>query len=48
MKKFFPLLALPFFISPNTVRSHIENIYKKLEVHNKTEAVQVAYKNKLV
>ncbi len=41
-------IATNLIISPNTVRRHIENIYKKLEVHNKTEAVQVAYKNKLV
>jgi DNA-binding NarL/FixJ family response regulator len=27
-------------ISPSTVRKHIENIYKKLQVHNKMEAVQ--------
>lgn len=29
------------FISPQTVRKHIENIYKKLHVHSKVEAVQL-------
>jgi len=36
------------FISPKTVRNHIENIYKKLQVHNKVDAVTVAIKNKLI
>jgi DNA-binding NarL/FixJ family response regulator len=31
-------------IAPPTVRKHIENIYKKLQVHNKMEAVQKASK----
>ena len=35
-------------ISPSTVRKHIENIYKKLQVHNKVDAVTVAIKNKLI
>lgn len=41
-------IAANLIISPNTVRRHIENIYKKLEVHNKTEAIEIAYKNNLV
>ncbi len=40
-------IAEKLFISPNTVRKHIENIYAKLQVHNKVEAIQVATKNKL-
>jgi len=36
------------FISPATVRKHIENIYKKLEVHNKVQAVQKAIKHKII
>lgn len=36
------------FISPKTVRNHIEKIYKKLQVHNKIDAVTVARKNKLI
>jgi len=35
-------------ISPSTVRKHIENIYKKLQVHNKLEAVQEARKHNLI
>lgn len=36
------------FISPATVRKHIENIYKKLEVHNKIQAVQKAQKHNII
>ena len=36
------------FISPKTVRKHIENIYQKLRVHNKVEAINLARKNKLI
>lgn len=33
-------IAENLFLSPNTIRKHIENIYKKLEVNSKIEAVQ--------
>lgn len=36
------------FISPATVRKHIENIYRKLQVHNKLEAVNLAKKERLI
>ena len=36
------------FISPSTVRKHIENIYKKLQVHSKMEAVMIAQKRNLI
>ncbi|SDD28695.1 two component transcriptional regulator, LuxR family [Algoriphagus faecimaris] len=36
------------FISPKTVRKHTENIYQKLQVHNKLEAVQKAVKNRII
>lgn len=35
-------------ISPATVRKHIENIYTKLQVHNKVEAIQKANKHRLI
>ena len=41
-------IAENLFISPSTVRKHIENIYRKLQVHNKVEAVQLALRNRLV
>lgn len=41
-------IAENLFISPATVRKHIENIYRKLQVHNKTEAIQKANQHKLV
>lgn len=41
-------IADNLIISPSTVRKHIENIYKKLQVHNKVEAVLKAKKHKLI
>ena len=44
----YNLIAENLILSPGTVRKHIENIYKKLQVHNKLEAVQKAKKNNLI
>ena len=44
----YTLIAENLFLSPSTVRKHIENIYKKLQVHNKLEAIQKAEKNNLI
>lgn len=41
-------IAENLIISPSTVRKHIENIYKKLQVHNKMEAVLKAQKRNLI
>lgn len=41
-------IAENLFISPKTVRKHIENIYRKLQVHNKLEAVQKAQRHNLI
>ena len=41
-------IAENLFLSPATVRKHIENIYTKLQVHNKLEAVQKAKRNNLI
>ncbi|MDQ7950162.1 MAG: response regulator transcription factor [Pedobacter sp.] len=38
-------IAELLFISPNTVRNHIANIYEKLHVTSKAQAVKLAIKN---
>lgn len=44
----YNLIADNLILSVGTVRKHIENIYKKLQVHNKLEAVEKAKKNNLI
>lgn len=44
--KSYSKIALDLFISKETVRSHIKNIYRKLEVNSKAEASEVASTNK--
>lgn len=44
----YVLIAKNLILSTGTVRKHIENIYKKLQVHNKLEAVSKAKKNNLI
>jgi len=39
-------IAEKLFVSPKTVRKHIENIYHKLHVHNKLDAVKIGMENK--
>ncbi len=41
-------IATNLFISTGTVRKHIENIYSKLQVHNKMEAVEKARNNNII
>lgn len=41
-------IADNLFISSGTVRKHIENTYRKLQVNNKVEAVQKASQHKLI
>ncbi|MBU2651348.1 MAG: response regulator transcription factor [Bacteroidetes bacterium] len=41
-------IASNLFISNGTVRKHVENIYRKLQVHNKLEAVNLARKERLI
>lgn len=42
----YKAVANKLFISPLTVRTHISNIYKKLHVSSKTQAVKIAIKNR--
>ena len=41
-------IAENLFLSTGTIRKHVENIYSKLQVHNKMEAIQKAKFNKLI
>lgn len=44
----YTVIADHLFLSPSTVRKHIENIYKKLRVHSKIEAVQKARNHNII
>ena len=44
--KSYSKIALDLFISKETVRSHIKNIYQKLQVNSKAEAIRVAGGNR--
>lgn len=44
----YKMIADSCFISLDTVRTHIKNIYEKLHVHSKGEAVAKAIKSKIV
>ena len=44
----YTAIADNLFLSPSTVRKHIENIYKKLQVHSKIEAVQKARNHNII
>jgi DNA-binding NarL/FixJ family response regulator len=44
----YTIIAENLFLSPSTVRKHIENIYTKLQVHSKLEAVQKAKQNNII
>ena len=44
----YKLIAVNCFISIDTVHGHIKNIYKKLQVHSKSEAVVKAIKGRMV
>ncbi len=41
-------IAQRLFISVHTVKSHLESIYIKLQVHNKVQACVCAIKNNLI
>jgi DNA-binding NarL/FixJ family response regulator len=44
----YKIIAEKYFISIDTVRSHLKNIYKKLHVHSQTEAVAKALNEKIL
>ena|SRR5579863_3842756 len=44
----YKMIAASLNISFETVKSHIRNIYEKLHVHNQSEAVAKALKNRIV
>jgi DNA-binding NarL/FixJ family response regulator len=44
----YKLIAEKCFVSIDTVSSHVKNIYKKLQVHSKSEAVAKAIKGKII
>ncbi len=41
-------IAKEFWVAPQTVKFHLTNIYRKLEVKNRTEATRIAYQHGLV
>ena len=46
--KSYTVIADELFIHKETVKSHIKNIYFKLQVHSKAEAIEKALKNKFI
>ncbi len=41
-------IAENLIVSPSTVRRHIENIYQKLQVHSKIEALEMAKRKRII
>ncbi len=46
--KSYSNIAEDLFVDKETIRTHIKNIYWKLEVHSKAEAIERALKDKLI
>lgn len=45
--KSYKMIASDLFVSIDTVRSHIKNIYRLLEIHSKAELIRKSYNNEL-
>jgi DNA-binding NarL/FixJ family response regulator len=46
--KSYSTIADQLFVDKETIKSHIKNIYLKLEVHSKAEAIEKARKSKYI
>jgi DNA-binding NarL/FixJ family response regulator len=46
--KSYKMIADALYVDKETIRTHIKNIYRKLEVHSKAEAIEKAIKDKLI
>ena len=46
--KSYKMIAAELFVSVDTVKSHVTNVYAKLHVHSGTEAVSLALRDKIV
>lgn len=46
--KSYTSIAEKLFVDKETIKSHLKNIYLKLEVHSKSEAIEKAKKNKYI
>ena len=46
--KSYSVIADELYIHKETVKSHIKNIYYKLQVNSKAAAIEIALKNKLI
>jgi len=46
--KSYKMIADDIFVNKETVRTHIKNIYRKLEVHSKADAIEKALKQKFI
>lgn len=46
--KTYKSIAQSLYLSEGTIRKHVENIYKKLQAHNKLEAVSIAERRNII
>jgi len=44
----YNVIAENLIVSSGTIRKHVENIYRKLQVHNKLEAIEKAKKSNII